>query len=263
MKALVLVKPTPQTEAKIVAKPDGKGIEYAGVEFVINPYDEFAIEEAVKLKESGKVTEVVLCTFGTPNHKEVILKGLAVGADRAVLVDNQGCENFDSVSIAKVLAGVVKAENPDFVLAGKQAIDDDNMHIHTMVAELLNWPHVNVVAKLDLNGKTAKVEREVEGGQVEVYEVQLPCVLGAHKSLNKPRFAPLPGIMKARKKPFDIKKPADFGVDASALNAAPKARYTKFQPPPSKPAGKIFKGEPIEAMVNKVVDLLRNEARVI
>src|SRR4051812_5029116 len=123
MKALVLIKPTPDTEAKILAKPDGKAIDYTSVGFVINPYDEFAIEESIKLKEAGKVTEIVLCTFAAPQQKEVVLKGLAMGADRAVLVDNQGCENFDSVSIARVLAKVIESEKPDFVLAGKQAID--------------------------------------------------------------------------------------------------------------------------------------------
>jgi electron transfer flavoprotein beta subunit len=137
------------------------------------------------------------------------------------------------------------------------------MHVGTMVAELCGMPHVNVVTKVDLAGEKATIEREVEGGQIEVYEATLPVVLGAHKSLNTPRYASLPGIMKAKKKPLDVKKPSDFGIDGAALAAKMKTKVTTYDYPPEKPKGQIFKGESVEVMVDKVVKLLREEAKII
>jgi electron transfer flavoprotein beta subunit len=263
LKVLVLLKQTPDTETKIRISGDGSKIETGDIKYIINPYDEFAIEEALKVKEKAGAGEVVIASFGSDAAKELIIKGLAMGGDRGLLISSEGLENADSLTIAKILAAAVKNENADLVLCGKQAIDDDNMHVGVMVAELLGWPHVNVVSKLTLNGKTATVEREVEGGQVEVYEVGLPAVLGAHKSLNTPRYASLPGIMKAKKKPFDLKKPGDIGVDAGALKSGIRSVVTGYQNPPEKPAGKIFKGEDVEVMVDKVVKLLREEAKVL
>jgi electron transfer flavoprotein beta subunit len=263
LKILVLLKQTPDTESKIQISADGAKIETAALKYIINPYDEFAIEEALKIKEKAGSGEVVIGSFAGDSAKELIVKGLAMGGDRGLLIGSDGLEGVDSLTVAKVLAAAVKAESPDLVLVGKQAIDDDNMHVGIMVAELLKWPHVNVVTKLALNGKTATVEREVEGGQVEVYEVQLPAVFGAQKALNTPRYASLPGIMKAKKKPLDSKKPGDFGLDAAALKAGVKTVTRGFLPPPEKPAGKVFKGEDVAVMVDKVVKLLREEAKVI
>jgi electron transfer flavoprotein beta subunit len=263
VKIVVLLKQTPDTETKIKISADGAKIESGDVKYIINPYDEFAIEEALKIKEKAGSGEVVIASFGSDTAKELIIKGLAMGGDRGLLVSNEGLEAADSLTVAKVLAAAIKKETPDLVLCGKQAIDDDNMHVGVMVAELLQWPHVNVVTKLTLAGKTATVEREVEGGQVEVYEVQLPAVIGAHKSLNTPRYASLPGIMKAKKKPFDLKKPGDVGVDAAALKGQIRTQITGYANPPEKPAGKIFKGEDIEVMADKVVAALRSEAKVI
>jgi len=259
MKILVLIKPTPDTETKIKISGDGKTIDSSDTKFIINPYDEFAIEEALKTKEKLGTGEVVVASFSDDKAKELIIKGLAMGADRGLLINSAGLDTNDSLTVAKVLAAAVKAENPNLVFCGKQAIDDDNMHVQTMLAELLGWPHVNVATKFELNGSNATIEREVEGGMVEVYEVALPVVVGAHKSLNSPRYASLPGIMKAKKKPFDTKTPADFGCDA-------KGGFTKitgYAYPPQKPAGKVFAGEPVEAMVEKVVKLLREEAKVL
>ena len=262
MKILVLLKQTPDTETKIVPSADGSRIETTGVKYIINPYDEYAIEEALKTKEKSG-GEVVIASVAGDAAKELIIKALAMGADRGLLISNEGLENADSLAVAKVLAAAIKAESPDLVFTGKQAIDDDNMHVGPMVAELLGWPHVNVVTKFALNGTVAQVEREVEGGQVEVYEVGLPAVFGAHKSLNTPRYASLPGIMKAKKKPLDLKKASDLGVDLNALKSGAQARIAGFTPPPEKPAGQIFKGEELEVMVDKVVKLLREEAKVI
>ena len=263
MKILVLLKQTPDTEAKIKLSGDSKSIDQAGMKYIINPYDEFAVEEALQIKAKNSGCEVVIASFGDAGTKDRILKGLAMGADRGLLISNSGLENADSLTIAKALAGAVKAEEPTMVLCGKQGIDEDNMHVGVMVAEMMGWPHVNVVSKVELNGETAKVEREVEGGQVEVYDVKLPAILGANKSLNTPRYASLPGIMKAKKKPFDTKTVADIGLDQGTLSSGIKVTVESYQYPPEKPAGKVFKDEPVEAMVEKVVNLLREEAKVL
>ncbi len=263
MKVLVLLKQTPDTESKIRISADGTKLEAGDTKYIINPYDEFAIEEGLKIKEKAGAGEVVIASFGPDSAKELIIKGLAMGADRGLLVSNEGLEAADSLTTAKILAAAIKAENADIVLCGKQAIDDDNMHVGIMVAELLKWPHVNVCTKLTLNGKTATAEREVEGGQVEVYEVGLPAVFGAHKSLNTPRYASLPGIMKAKKKPLDLKKPGDLSLDANALKSGIKSLVKGYTPPPEKPAGKMFKGEDVAVMVDNVVKLLREEAKVL
>jgi electron transfer flavoprotein beta subunit len=259
MKIVVLIKQTPDTETKVKISSDGKSIEQGDVKYIINPYDEFAIEEALKLKEKLGSGEVVIASFGPDSARELIVKGLAMGGDRGLLISNVGLENADSLTISKVLAGAIKSENAQIVFCGKQAIDDDNMHVQTMTAELLGWPHVNVITKFELNGTTARVEREVEGGQVEVYDVQLPAVFGAHKSLNTPRYASLPGIMKAKKKPLDAKKASDFGVNVGA----PKTTVKAYKYPPEKPKGQIFQGESVEVMVDKVVKLLRSEAKAL
>ena len=263
VKIVVLLKQTPDTETKIRLSADGARVESGDFKYIINPYDEFAIEEALKLREKAGSGEVVVASFGTDHAKELIIKAMAMGADRGLLIGSDGLDGADSLTVAKILTQAIKAENADLVLTGKQAIDDDNMHVGVMVAELLGWPHANVVTKLTLNGKTAQVEREVEGGQVEVYDVELPAVFGAHKSLNTPRYASLPGIMKAKKKPFDLKKPGDLGLDAAGLKAGMKSVVTGYANPPEKPAGKVFKGEDVEVMVDKVVKALREEAKVL
>jgi electron transfer flavoprotein beta subunit len=263
MKIMVLLKQTPDTEAKIQLSSDGKKIDAAGIKYIINPYDEFAIEEALQMKEKQGNCEVVIASFGDPDSKERIVKGLAMGADRGLLISNDGFEGADSLTVAKVLAAAIKAESADLVLCGKQGIDADNMHVPVMAAEILGWPHVNVVTKVALNGNAATVEREVEGGQVEVYEVTLPAILGAHKSLNTPRYASLPGIMKAKKKPMDTKTVADLGLDAAKLKGSFKTTTAGYSYPKQKPAGKVFKGEAVDVMVAKVVKLLREEAKVI
>lgn len=263
VKALVLIKQTPDTESKIKIAGDQKSIDTGDVKYIINPYDEFAIEEALQIKEKSGGCEVVVVSVGDEKVRELIIKGLAMGGDRGLLIGNEGLDGLDSLGIARVLAAVIKAEKPDIVLCGKQAIDDDNMHVGTMVAELLAWPHVNVVNKLTLSGTTATAEREVEGGQVEAYEFSLPAVIGANKSLNSPRYASLPGIMKAKKKPLDKKAVSDFGLDAAKLKSDTKAVIEGYSYPPQKPPGKVFKGEDVEVMVDKVVKLLREEAKVL
>ncbi len=263
MKILVIIKKTPDTEAKIKISSDNNSVELAQTKSIINPYDEYAIEEALQVKAKQSDCEVVVASFGDESTKELIIKGLAMGGDRGLLINNKGLEGCDSLTCAKILAAAIKAEAPDIVFAGRHAIDDDNMHVATMVAELLEWPHVNVVTKLEVDGQAATTERAVEGGQVEVYEVGLPAIFGADKALNQPRYASLPGIMKAKKKPLDVKTVEDFSLDAGTLNSQSKVSISSFAYPPEKPAGKIFKDEDVATMVDKVVKLLREEAKVI
>lgn len=263
MKVLVFLKKTPDTESKIIPTSNNAAIEQGDIKYIINPYDEYAIEEAIQIKEKNAGSEVVIASFGDDSVRELIIKGLAMGGDRGLLISNEGFQNADSLTIAKVLAAAAKAENPDLILVGKQAIDDDNMHVGPMLGELLGWAHVNVVNKLKIEGKEGTAEREAEGGHVEVYKFSLPVVIGANKSLNSPRYAALPGIMKAKKKPFDLKKVGDLGLDAGQLQSKVKVVVKGYQNPPQKQAGQIFKGEAVDAMVGKVVKLLREEAKVL
>lgn len=263
MKIVVLLKQTPDTEAKIEISGDQKSINQSGIKYIVNPYDEFAIEEALLIQKKVGNTEVVVASFSSPDTKERILRGLAMGADRGLLVSNEGLEDCDSLAISKVLAKVIEQEGANLVLCGKQGIDDDNMHVGTMTAELLGWPHVNVVTKLEIDGSSAKVEREVEGGMVECYNLKLPAVLGAHKSLNKPRYASLPGIMKAKKKPFDQKTISDLGLSKEDLVAATKTQVDGFMPLPEKNAGMVIKDKPVSEMVAQLVKALKEDAKVL
>lgn len=267
MKIAVLIKETPDTETKIILKPSKdqtSTIDTSGFKWIVNPYDDFAVEEALKIKDKDPSTEVVVVCFGPQAAKERMIKSLAMGADRGVLIDHEGVETTDSLLIAKVLAKALKEVAPDMVLCGKQAIDDDNMHIPAMVASLLEWPHVNVVTSLThLQDKLYRVEREVEGGQVECYEVRLPAVFGAHKSLNNPRYVALPGIMKAKKKPLDVKTIKDLGFAPTFLADDRGVSIEDYKMPPAKAQGKIFKDAPLEQMVDDLVRVLREEAKVI
>lgn len=261
MKILVLIKKTPDTETKIELSSDQSKVDYANTKFITNPYDEFAIEEALQIKDRVGSGEVIIASFSDASCKELIIKGLAMGADRGILVDNQGLEDADSLVTAKVLKALVAEQQPDLVLCGKQAIDDDNMHVGTMLAELLQWPHVNVANKVTVEDKTCTVEREVEGGQVEVHQFTLPGIIGANKSLNSPRYTSLPGIMKAKRKPFENKTPEDLGLSADSTTN--KVSVSSFSFPEEKPAGQLFQGDEVESMVEKVVQLLRDEAKVL
>ena len=261
MKILVLIKKTPDTETQISISGDGSSIDHSATKFIINPYDEYAIEEALKIKEAKGEGEVVIASFTDASAKDLIIRGLAMGGDRGVLIDNSDHENLDSLGVAKVLKALVEQEGPDLVLCGKQGIDDDNMHVGTMLAELMNWPHVNVANKVTVEDSKITVEREVEGGQTEVFEFNTPGIIGANKSLNSPRFTSLPGIMKAKKKPFDTKSTGDLGVSTEDLSS--KVIIESFSYPEEKPLGKIFKDKSVEEMVTEVVGLLKDEAKVL
>jgi electron transfer flavoprotein beta subunit len=257
LKILVLVKNVPDTETKV--KLNNGQIDESEFKYMVNPYDEFAIEEAIVAAEKLGGAETVVVSAGPTRVQEGMRKALAMGIDRGIWINTEGGVVLDSLGLAKILAKVVQEEKPDVVLAGHMAIDDYASHIGPMVAELCSMPSVQVVSKISwqTGGKQAQVEREVEGGMVEVYDVQLPAVLGAHKSLNTPRFPSLPGIMKAKKKPLAEKKLSELAPEK------PVVSIVSYSLPAEKAPGKVFKGEPVDVMVKKVVQLLRSEAKVI
>jgi electron transfer flavoprotein beta subunit len=262
MRIIVCIKQTPDTEAQVRISENGKALLLQEAKNILNPYDEFAIEEALRIKEKTG-GDVLLACFGPESAKEQLLRGLAMGADRGILISSAPFPHITSLLTATILARLVEGEQGDLVLCGKQGIDEDNMQVGVMLAELLTWPHVNAVTQLALTGTTAHVEREAEGGQTEVYRVELPAVFGAHKSLNTPRYASLPGIMKAKKKPLDTKTISDLGLEEAHLQSLVQTVVVNYEYPPKKPEGKMFKGSSTESMVTEVLELLRTEAKII
>lgn len=257
MKIGVLLKQVPDTETKIKIKADGSGIEENEVKWVINPYDEYAVEEALRLKEK-KGGEVVIVTAGREKAVEAVRQALAMGTDRGIRIDTDGI-SLDPYTTAKVLAKACENEKFDIIFAGKQAIDDDCGQVHIGVAEMLSIPHVTPVEKFSISDDGTKVtlQRPVAGGMKEVVESTLPVVIGSEKGLNEPRYASLPGIMKAKSKPVAVLKAADLLSGESA-----KIKISSYNLPPERVAGKIIPGEP-ERAAEELVRLLREEAKVV
>jgi len=249
MKVLVAVKRVVDYNVKVRVKPDNTGVETANVKFSMNPFDEIAIEEAVRLKEAGKATEIVAVSLGVAQSQETLRTALAIGADRAILV--QSDEELQPLAVAKLLKAVVERETPDLVILGKQAIDDDSNQTGQMLAALLGWAQGTFASKVTLGEGSLEVVREVDGG-LETVSVKLPAVLTTDLRLNEPRYASLPNIMKAKKKPLDTLTPADLGVDVS-----PRLVTLKVEEPAKRSAG-IKVGS-----VAELVDKLKNEAKVI
>ncbi|WP_176036602.1 electron transfer flavoprotein subunit beta/FixA family protein [Brucella tritici] len=229
MKVLVAVKRVVDYNVKIRVKGDGSGVELANVKMSMNPFDEIAVEEAIRLKEAGKVTEIVAVSVGPAQAQETLRTALAMGADRAILVKVD--EAVEPLGVAKVLKGVVDAEKPDLVFLGKQAIDDDSNQTGQMLSALLNWSQATFASKVELGDGSAKVTREVDGG-LQTIDVKLPAIVTVDLRLNQPRYASLPNIMKAKKKPLDEKSPADFGADI-----APRLKVLKTEEPGGRKAG--------------------------
>jgi electron transfer flavoprotein beta subunit len=251
VKILVPAKRVPDPNSTIKVKPDGSGIVTDGLKWVINPFDEIAIEEALRIKEKISGSEVLLVGIGSKASSEQLRTGLAMGADRAMLVVTE--EALDSLAVARVLQKIVTDEQADLVLMGKQAIDADSNQAGQMLAELLGWPQATFASKVELSGdqKSAKVTREVDGG-LEVLEVPIPAIITADLRLNEPRYASLPGIMKARKKELKEVPLATVGVDT-----APRLKVLKMDPPPKRQGGR--KVETVQDLVNA----LHSEAKVI
>lgn len=258
MKVFVCVKQVPDTETKIKIRGDGNGIDTAGVKWVMNPYDEFAVEEAIKMKESGKATQVIAISLGPKARvNETLRTALAMGADEAISID--AGEDLDSYTTAKALAAAIRAEGEfKMILTGKLAIDDNQSAVSQMVAEFLGVPHATVISKLEYADANVTAEREVEGGTREVVQLTLPAVIGANKGLNAPRYASLPGIMKAKKK--TIKEIAINTLDTGDGDV--RTQFSGFQLPPEKPPVKMLPGDAAAASA-QLVKLLREEAKVI
>jgi electron transfer flavoprotein beta subunit len=249
MKILVAVKRVVDFSVKVRVKPDGSGVDLQNVKMSMNPFDEIAVEEALRMKEAGKATEVVVVSIGPPAAAETIRAAFAMGADRGILVKADG--RVEPLAVAKILKAVATAEQPGLVILGKQAIDDDSNQTGQMLAALLDWPQATFASKVVLDGDAATVTREVDGG-LETVKLTLPAVITTDLRLNEPRYASLPNIMKAKKKPIDEKTAADVGVDL-----APRLTVVKVAEPPARRAGKRV-GSPAE-----LIDALKNEAGVL
>jgi electron transfer flavoprotein beta subunit len=249
MKVLVSVKRVVDYNVKVRVKPDGTGVETANVKMSMNPFDEIAVEEAVRLKEAGTATEIVAVSCGPQACQETLRTALAIGADKAVLVESN--DELQPLAVAKLLKAVVSKEAPQLVILGKQAIDDDSNQTGQMLAALLGWSQATFASKVVLEKDKATVTREVDGG-LETISIKLPAIVTTDLRLNEPRYVTLPNIMKAKKKPLETLKPDALGVDV-----APRLQTLKVTEPPKRKAG-VKVPDP-----KALVDRLRNEAKVI
>ena len=249
MKVIVPVKRVVDYNVKIRVKADGSGVELANVKMSMNPFDEIAVEEAIRLKEAGVVTEIIAVSVGPQQAQETIRTALAMGADRGILVKTD--DMVEPLAVAKILKGIVEAEGPQLVILGKQAIDDDANQTGQMLAALTGWAQGTFASEVKIDGSKASVTREVDGG-LQTISIALPAIVTTDLRLNEPRYASLPNIMKAKKKPLDEKSPADFGVDT-----APRLKVIKTTEPAGRKAG-VKVGS-----VAELVDKLKNEAGVL
>ncbi|TKV70791.1 electron transfer flavoprotein subunit beta/FixA family protein [Rhizobium sp. AU243] len=249
MKILVPIKRVVDYNVKIRVKTDGTGVELANVKMSMNPFDEISVEEALRLKDAGKAEEVVVVTIGPAKAEETLRTALAMGADRAMLVETD--DQVEPLAVAKILKGVADAEQPGLIIVGKQAIDDDSNQTGQMLAAFLGTAQATFASKIEIGDGKAKVTREVDGG-LQTIEVKLPAVVTTDLRLNEPRYASLPNIMKAKKKPLDKKAPADFGVSTE-----PRLKVLKTEEPSGRKAG-VKVGS-----VAELVEKLKTEAGVL
>lgn len=258
MRIAVCIKQVPDTETKIKLRADSSGIDTAGIKWVVNPYDEHAIEEGIKLRDANPGSQVIVFSVGPkPRTIEALRTALAMGADEAVLIEAP--EYLDSALTAKALANSLKSEGAfDLVLTGKLAIDDNAASVGQMLAGCLTIPHASVISKLTNSGATILVEREVEGGTKEIIELSLPALIAANKGLNTPRYASLPGIMKAKKKIIKEYSLSDLSIDSTQNRVV----FTKYQLPADKPPVKVLSGD-CTTQVKDLARLLREEAKVL
>lgn len=258
MRIFVCIKQVPDTETRIKLSADNQQVDTNGIKWVINPYDEFAVEEAIRYKEANPDTQVTAITIGPKSRvNNALLTAMAMGADDSILVDTD--QALDSLTAAKALAGAIKAEGEfSMVLTGKLSIDENVSATGQMLAQLLDIPHASVVSKLEYGSGELTAEREVEGGTKETFKLKLPALIAANKGLNKPRFASLPGIMKAKKKPIKNLTLADVGISTDNM----KVKFTNFSLPAEKPACKMIEGD-AQTQVNELVRLLQEEAKIL
>lgn len=258
MEILVLLKQVPATESMIVIADDGVSIKPDGLKYVINPYDELAVEEALKIKEA-QGANVTILSVGSAKAAEAIRTALAMGADKGVLVD-PGDLKCDGLAVAKILAAAIKTLPHELILAGHRAVDDDNYQVGPAVAELLGIPNISMAVQVKLESGQTRCQCTVDGGIREV-QAPLPALITTQRGLNQPRYASLPGIMKAKKKPLDTKSLADLGLKAEVLQ--PLAKIKALTPPPERKGGRVIAGDSVQAKVNELVRLLHEEAKVI
>ncbi len=253
MKVLVPVKRVIDYNVKVRVKADQTGVDLANVKMSMNPFDEISVEQAIRLKEAGQADEIVVVSIGVAKNQETLRTALAMGADRAILIEaTDNVENdIEPLTVAKILKGVVEEEQPGLVLLGKQAIDNDANATGQMLSALLGWSQATFASGLEIEGDKATVTREVDGG-LQVIKVNMPAIVTVDLRLNEPRYASLPNIMKAKKKPMDTKTPADYGVDI-----APRLTTVKVTEPPARKAGVIV------GSVGELVEKLKTEAGVI
>lgn len=249
MKVLVPVKRVVDYNVKIRVKSDGSGVELANVKMSMNPFDEIAVEEAIRMREAGALTEIVAVSIGPQQAQETIRTALAMGADRGILVKVD--DLTEPLTVAKILKGIVDEEQPGLVILGKQAIDDDANQTGQMLAALLGWSQGTFASEIEITGDKAKVTREVDGG-LQAIEISMPAIITTDLRLNEPRYASLPNIMKAKKKPLDEKTAGDYGVEPS-----PRLKVLKTVEPEGRKAGVKVES------VSELVDKLRNEAGVL
>ena len=249
MKVLVTVKRVIDPYVKVRVKADGSGVETANIKMTMNPFCEIAVEQAVRMKEAGVVTEIVAVSIGTQQSQETLRTAMAMGADRGILVESDA--EIQPLAVAKVIKAIVAKENPKLIIMGKQAIDDDSNQAGQMVASLLGWPQAAFISKIEIAGESAEVTREIDGG-LEKLTIKLPAVVTSDLRLNEPRYVTLPNIMKAKKKPLEVIKPDALGVDV-----APRLKTLKVEEPAKRGAGVKV------ADVKELVAKLKNEAKVI
>ena len=249
MKILVPVKRVADYNVRIHVKADETGVELANVKMSMNPFDEIAVEEAIRLKEAGKAEEIIAVSIGPGEAEQTLRTALAMGADRAILVKTQ--QETEPLAVAKVLRAIVKRENPDLVILGKQAIDDDCGQTGQMLAALLGWPQATFISKLEIDGEQATITREIDGG-LQTISAPLPLVATTDLRLNEPRYASLPNIMKARRKPLETLTAEELDVDVT-----PRLEVLKVQEPPARSAGVRVES------VDELIDRLKNEAGVL
>ncbi len=253
MKILVPVKRVIDYNVKVRVKSDGSGVDLANVKMSMNPFDEIAVEEAIRLKEKGVATEVIAVSIGTAKNQETLRTALAMGADRAILIEaaSDVHQDIEPLAVAKLLKAVIDEEGPGLVLAGKQAIDNDMNATGQMLAALLGWSQATFASELAIDGEEAVVTREVDGG-LQTIRARMPAIVTVDLRLNEPRYASLPNIMKAKKKPLETKTPADYGVDVAA-----RLEIVKTDEPGGRKAGVMV------GSIDELMDKLKNEAGVL
>ena len=260
MEIIVLLKQVPTTESFIGIADDGVSIKTEDIKWVINPYDEYAVEEALRIRSAHGGT-VTIISAGPERSVEAIRTALAMGADKGILIKNPEADKYDGLGIARILAAALKNIKFDLIIAGQRAVDDDNFQVGTALAEFLSIPNISLVVKEEIADGKIRCHRTVEGGTV-VLEAPLPALFTTQKGLNEPRYASLPGIMKAKRKPLDIKSLSDIGIDVSEIGE-PMAKIVAMKLPPERDGGKIIKGDSSLSIAAELVNALHKEAKVI